>query len=90
MTNTKATLPAHGPGERKICEDRSEQHDAEQRPAAVDVLHHEIIGFAEKNLVRQREQMRAERHERQCGQHDCQKFEGSHPVTVPDWTRPST
>ena len=28
--------------------------------------------------------------QRQRGQNDGKKFEGPHPVTVPDWTRPLT
>ena len=43
----QSALPAHRPGERKIGEERAEQHDAEQRPAAIDVLHDEIIALGQ-------------------------------------------
>src|SRR4029079_10862354 len=86
----ESALTAHGPGERKIGEERAEQHDAEQRPAAINILHDEIVAFGQVDLVRQRKEMRAAGNQRQRSQNDRKKFEGPHPVTVPNWTRPST
>src|SRR5215471_7682515 len=65
--------------QRQIGNQRAEQDDAEQAPAAVDALRDEILLRDEVDLVGEREQMRAARHQCKRGKRERKElndFEG--------------
>src|SRR5215471_14634122 len=56
--------------QRQIGDQRADQDDAERAPAAVDILHDEILLRHQVDLVGEREQMRAARYQRKGGERE--------------------
>src|SRR5262245_23416424 len=60
--------------QRQIGDQRADQGDAEQAPAAIDVLHDEILLRRQVDLVGEREQMRAARYQRKRGEREREEL----------------
>src|SRR5256886_3842636 len=78
----RRALTAQQQCERKIGDQGGDQHDAEQVPAAVDVLHDEILLCPQAHFVEELKQVRTARHQCKRGKHECKElndFEGHEP-----------
>jgi hypothetical protein len=68
--NERRAPTAQQQRQRQIGDQRADQDNAEQAPAAVDVLHDEILLRHQVDLVGEREQMRAARYQRKRGERE--------------------
>jgi hypothetical protein len=63
-----SSLVTEHDGQKQVRGERSEQHDAEEGPATVDLLDREVLLSREVDLVGELEEMCAGRHQRDCRQ----------------------